>query len=178
MKFLKYLRSSHSKLANNLSDVEPLGCALKSHLLLLRCANLRKAEIHSIQRIHNLYGPTWLFFSSNKGVIFNAFERTNAYECVSGTERVTAHGDVVVNRASSIECADVVNRASSIERADVVNRVSSLERADCALAAQAPVDDEEFYREKILYSQARQLYPLQEDLADWINKTIGKCVYL
>lgn len=52
---------------------------------------------------------------------------------------------------------------------------SSFERADCALAAQTPLlEDEEFYREKILYSQARQLFPLQEDLADWINKTIGK----
>lgn len=51
---------------------------------------------------------------------------------------------------------------------------SSYERADCALAAQTPCsEDEDFYREKILYSQARQLFPLQEDLADWINKTIG-----
>lgn len=52
---------------------------------------------------------------------------------------------------------------------------SSFERADCALAAQTPIsEDEDFYREKILYSQARQLFPLQEDLADWINKTIGE----
>ncbi|KAI5631338.1 growth-Arrest-Specific protein 2 domain-containing protein [Phthorimaea operculella] len=51
---------------------------------------------------------------------------------------------------------------------------SSFDMVDCALAAQTPCsEDEDFYREKILYSQARQLFPLQEDLADWINKTIG-----
>ncbi|CAH0719341.1 unnamed protein product, partial [Brenthis ino] len=90
--------------------------------------------------------------------IFNAFERTNAFEYVRNTfegkqeERHIGHGDIVVNRKMS----------------------SSFERADCALAAQTPCDDDEdFYREKILYSQARQLFPLQEDLADWINKTIG-----
>ncbi|NP_001189461.1 growth arrest-specific protein 2 isoform X1 [Bombyx mori] len=95
--------------------------------------------------------------SGNFDRIFNAFERTNAFEYVrsnlDGKEeaRHVGHADVVVNRKMS----------------------SSYERADCALAAQAPCDDEDFYREKILYSQARQLFPLQEDLADWINKTIG-----
>ncbi|CAG9571465.1 unnamed protein product [Danaus chrysippus] len=96
--------------------------------------------------------------SGNYDRIFNAFERTNAFEYVRSTfegkpeERHVGHGDVVVNRKMS----------------------SSFERADCALAAQTPCsDDEDFYREKILYSQARQLFPLQEDLADWINKTIG-----
>lgn len=91
--------------------------------------------------------------------IFNAFERTNAFEYVRNTfegkqeERHVGHSDIVVNRKMS----------------------SSFERADCALAAQTPCDDDEdFYREKILYSQARQLFPLQEDLADWINKTIGE----
>lgn len=98
--------------------------------------------------------------SGNYDRIFNAFERTNAFEYVRSTfegkpeERQIGHEDIVVNRKMS----------------------SSFERADCALAAQTPCDDdEEFYREKILYSQARQLFPLQEDLADWINKTIGKC---
>ncbi|XP_026498249.2 GAS2-like protein 3 [Vanessa tameamea] len=96
--------------------------------------------------------------SGNYDRIFNAFERTNAFEYVRSTfegkqeERHVGHGDIVVNRKMS----------------------SSFERADCALAAQTPCsDDEDFYREKILYSQARQLFPLQEDLADWINKTIG-----
>ncbi|CAK1542787.1 unnamed protein product [Leptosia nina] len=95
--------------------------------------------------------------SGNYDRIFNAFERTNAFEYVKSTfegkeERHTASTDVVVNRKLS----------------------SSFERADCALAAQTPCsEDEEFYKEKILYSQARQLFPLQEDLADWINKTIG-----
>ncbi|OWR43886.1 growth arrest-specific protein 2 [Danaus plexippus plexippus] len=99
--------------------------------------------------------------SGNYDRIFNAFERTNAFEYVRSTfegkpeERHVGHGDVVVNRKMS----------------------SSFERADCALAAQTPCsDDEDFYREKILYSQTRQLFPLQEDLADWINKTIaGVC---
>ncbi|CAG9782340.1 unnamed protein product [Diatraea saccharalis] len=100
--------------------------------------------------------------NGNYDRIFNAFERTTAFEYVRNTfegkdeekkeERHVGHQDVVVNRKMS----------------------SSFERADCALAAQTPCDDDEdFYREKILYSQARQLYPLQEDLADWINKTIG-----
>ncbi|XP_063537643.1 GAS2-like protein 3 isoform X1 [Cydia strobilella] len=88
--------------------------------------------------------------------IFNAFERSNAFEYVNtqdGKEtRSVEHGEVVVNRKKS----------------------SSYERADSALAAQTPsAEDEDYYREKILYSQARQLFPLQEDLADWINKTIG-----
>lgn len=99
--------------------------------------------------------------SGNFDRIFNAFERTNAFEYVKSIEdkeeRHVGHGDIVVNRKMS----------------------SSYERADCALAGQTPCsEDEEFYREKILYSQARQLFPLQEDLADWINKTIGKCVFV
>ncbi|CAF4909843.1 unnamed protein product [Pieris macdunnoughi] len=95
--------------------------------------------------------------SGNYDRIFNAFERTNAFEYVKSTfegkeERHTGCGELVVNRRMS----------------------SSFERADCALAAQTPCsEDEEFYKEKVLYSQARQLFPLQEDLADWINKTIG-----
>ncbi|XP_053616641.1 GAS2-like protein 3 [Plodia interpunctella] len=96
--------------------------------------------------------------SGNFDRIFNAFERTNAFEYVKNNfegkdeERYVGHSDIVVNRKMS----------------------SSFERADCALAAQAPCsEDEDFYREKILYSQARQLFPLQEDLADWINKTVG-----
>ncbi|XP_060806317.1 GAS2-like protein 3 [Amyelois transitella] len=96
--------------------------------------------------------------SGNFDRIFNAFERTNAFEYVRNTfegkeeERHVGHGEIVVNRKMS----------------------SSFERADCALAAQTPCsEDEDFYREKILYSQARQLFPLQEDLADWINKTVG-----
>jgi hypothetical protein len=96
--------------------------------------------------------------SGNFDRIFNAFERTTAFEYVKNNfddkeERHVGHQDVVVNRKMS----------------------SSFERADCALAAQTPCsEDEDFYREKILYSQARQLFPLQEDLADWINKTIGE----
>ncbi|GFG33252.1 hypothetical protein Cfor_04560 [Coptotermes formosanus] len=31
----------------------------------------------------------------------------------------------------------------------------------------------ELYQDRIYLSQNRQLYPLQEDLADWINKTLG-----
>lgn len=98
--------------------------------------------------------------SGNFDRIFNAFERTNAFEYIRNSfeggkeeeERHIGHGDIIVNRKMS----------------------SSFERADCALAAQTPCsEDEDFYREKILYSQARQLFPLQEDLADWINKTIG-----
>lgn len=31
----------------------------------------------------------------------------------------------------------------------------------------------EYYQDRIYHSQSRQLYPLQEDLADWINKILG-----
>lgn len=33
----------------------------------------------------------------------------------------------------------------------------------------------EYYQERISNAQNRQLYPLMEDLADWINKTLGEC---
>ena len=42
---------------------------------------------------------------------------------------------------------------------------------------QVPETEEEYveyYQDRIYSSQSRQLYPLQEDLADWINKTLGK----
>ncbi|XP_014358934.2 GAS2-like protein 1 isoform X1 [Papilio machaon] len=98
--------------------------------------------------------------SGNFDRIFNAFERTNAFEYV----RSTFEGG-----------AEVVEERGTGRTEALVRRVSSsFERADCALAAQTPcAADEDYYREKILYSQARQLFPLQEDLADWINKTIG-----
>jgi hypothetical protein len=35
----------------------------------------------------------------------------------------------------------------------------------------------EYYQDRIYSSQSRQLYPLQEDLADWINKTLGKFMF-
>lgn len=34
-------------------------------------------------------------------------------------------------------------------------------------------DYAEYYQDKISSVQQRQLYPLQEDLADWINKSLG-----
>lgn len=34
-------------------------------------------------------------------------------------------------------------------------------------------DYAEYYQDKISSAQQRQLYPLQEDLADWINKSLG-----
>jgi hypothetical protein len=40
-----------------------------------------------------------------------------------------------------------------------------------------PEPDEEFaeeYTERMMSAQMRQLDPLKEDLADWINKTLGK----
>ncbi|CAG9133036.1 unnamed protein product [Plutella xylostella] len=98
--------------------------------------------------------------SGNYDRIFNAFERTNAFQYVRNTFEQTKEEDRHMGNADV-----VVNRKMS----------SSFERADCSLAAQSPaLEDEDFYREKILYSQARQLFPLQEDLADWINKTIGE----
>lgn len=36
-------------------------------------------------------------------------------------------------------------------------------------------DEDEFVDERMMSSQYRQLFPLQEDLAEWINKTLSKC---
>lgn len=36
----------------------------------------------------------------------------------------------------------------------------------------------EQYQGKIMDNQNRQLLPLQEDLADWINKSLGKSIDL
>lgn len=35
----------------------------------------------------------------------------------------------------------------------------------------------EYYQDRIFNAQKRQLYPLQEDLADWLNKTLGKFIF-
>ncbi|XP_072160602.1 growth arrest-specific protein 2 isoform X3 [Bemisia tabaci] len=48
--------------------------------------------------------------------------------------------------------------------------------ASCNGGARLPETEEEyveFYQDRIVSSQSRQLLPLQEDLADWINKTLG-----
>ncbi|KAK6637683.1 hypothetical protein RUM44_008105 [Polyplax serrata] len=40
-----------------------------------------------------------------------------------------------------------------------------------------PETEEDFlalYQDRILNAQRRQLFPLQEDLADWLNKTLGR----
>ncbi|XP_034937663.1 growth arrest-specific protein 2-like [Chelonus insularis] len=50
--------------------------------------------------------------------------------------------------------------------------VSAFTRAD--IPRPSPEEEEfEFYHERIHSAQSRQLIPLQEDLADWINKTIN-----
>lgn len=36
----------------------------------------------------------------------------------------------------------------------------------------------EMYQDRILSAQASQLYPLMEDLADWLNKTLGELLLL
>lgn len=35
----------------------------------------------------------------------------------------------------------------------------------------------EYYQDRISEAHNRQLYPLMEDLADWINKSLGECLY-
>lgn len=40
--------------------------------------------------------------------------------------------------------------------------------------------DEEFaeeYTERMMSAQMRQLDPLKEDLAEWLNKNLGECIY-
>lgn len=42
---------------------------------------------------------------------------------------------------------------------------------------QTPETEEEYleyYQDRISFTQSRQLLPLMEDLADWLNKTLGK----
>lgn len=34
----------------------------------------------------------------------------------------------------------------------------------------------EEYTERMMSAQMRQLDPLKEDLAEWLNKTLGKCI--
>lgn len=51
--------------------------------------------------------------------------------------------------------------------------VSVFNRAD--VPRPSPEEEEfEFYHERLHSAQSRQLIPLQEDLADWINKTISE----
>lgn len=51
--------------------------------------------------------------------------------------------------------------------------VSVFSRAD--IPRPSPEEEEfEFYHERLHSAQSRQLIPLQEDLADWINKTISE----
>lgn len=51
--------------------------------------------------------------------------------------------------------------------------VSAFAHADIPQAS--PEEEEfQFYHERLHSAQSRQLIPLQEDLADWINKTISE----
>jgi len=53
--------------------------------------------------------------------------------------------------------------------------VSVFNRAD--VPRPSPEEEEfEFYHERLHSAQSRQLIPLQEDLADWINKTISEYI--
>lgn len=77
-------------------------------------------------------------------------------------DRFIGHSDMIVNGKGNC------GLSSSYERADMNGGLACKE---------TPCTDEDvtaYYQDKIYMSQARQLYPLQEDLADWINKTIGK----
>lgn len=52
--------------------------------------------------------------------------------------------------------------------------VSVFDRADVPRPSPEEEEFAEFYHERLHSAQSRQLIPLQEDLADWINKTISK----
>lgn len=81
---------------------------------------------------------------------------------IESKDRFIGHSDIIVNGKGSCELSSIYDRAD----------------VDGGLACkQTPCTDEDvtaYYQDKIYMSQARQLYPLQEDLADWINKTIGE----
>ncbi|XP_031781590.1 growth arrest-specific protein 2 isoform X1 [Nasonia vitripennis] len=51
--------------------------------------------------------------------------------------------------------------------------VSVFQRADVPRPSPEEEEYAEFYHERLHSAQSRQLIPLQEDLADWINKTIN-----
>ncbi|XP_043268222.1 growth arrest-specific protein 2-like isoform X1 [Venturia canescens] len=51
--------------------------------------------------------------------------------------------------------------------------VSAFARADVPRPSPEEEEFAEFYNERLHSAQSRQLLPLQEDLADWINKTIN-----
>jgi hypothetical protein len=52
--------------------------------------------------------------------------------------------------------------------------VSVFDRADVPRPSPEEEEFAEFYHERLHSAQSRQLIPLQEDLADWINKTISE----
>jgi hypothetical protein len=54
--------------------------------------------------------------------------------------------------------------------------VSVFHRADVPRLSAEEEEYAEFYHERLHSAQSRQLIPLQEDLADWINKTISKFI--
>ncbi|KAH0998665.1 hypothetical protein HUJ04_012851, partial [Dendroctonus ponderosae] len=47
--------------------------------------------------------------------------------------------------------------------------------SSCGTVGLPRPDPEEEYTERMATAQMRQLDPLKEDLADWLNKTLGKC---
>lgn len=54
--------------------------------------------------------------------------------------------------------------------------VSVFNRIDVPRPSPEEEEYADFYHERLHSAQSRQLIPLQEDLADWINKTISKFV--
>jgi hypothetical protein len=128
--------------------------------------------------------------SGNFDRIINSFDRTNAFECVRSAFEQASQNKTELIQAEKIDlpkkveerfdgCGDIVVNGKSSDHLS-----SSYERADVGLASrQTPCTDEEateYYRDRLYMSQARQLFPLQEDLADWINKTIGEfniCIF-
>ena len=53
--------------------------------------------------------------------------------------------------------------------------VSVFNRVDVPRPSPEEEEYADFYHERLHSAQSRQLIPLQEDLADWINKTISEC---
>lgn len=122
--------------------------------------------------------------SGNFDRIINSFDKTNAFECVRSVFEQASQNKGQLDKINEASVGNGhVEDGSKKDRffasGDlVVNGGSSYDRADVGLASrQTPCNDDEvaeYYRDRLYMSQARQLYPLQEDLADWINKTIGE----
>ncbi|KAJ3631554.1 hypothetical protein MTP99_012674 [Tenebrio molitor] len=74
----------------------------------------------------------------------------------------------------------ITNRRMAFGRSNVSRNRNSWGPMSVPTGFHRPEPDEEFaeeYTERMMSAQMRQLDPLKEDLADWINKTLGFSIW-